>query len=162
MAMAKTWFITGASRGFGALIAEEALRRGDNVVATARDPATVISRLGEPESLLALALDVTNEMQARAAADTAVQRFKRIDILLNNAGFGLLGWSRRRRPRRSRGSTGPMCSGCSCADGSRYADLEHAMKAAGKAGSLELVVVTSRHATDMIANAPMTPRPKVH
>jgi NAD(P)-dependent dehydrogenase (short-subunit alcohol dehydrogenase family) len=89
--MAKTWFITGASRGFGALIAEEALRRGDNVVATARDPAVVIRGLGESESLLALPLDVTDEVQARAAADTAVQRFKRIDILLNNAGFGLLG-----------------------------------------------------------------------
>jgi len=89
--MTKTWFITGASRGFGALIAEEALRRGDNVVATARDPAVVVRGLGEWENLLALPLDVTDEVQARAAADTAVQRFKRIDILLNNAGFGLLG-----------------------------------------------------------------------
>jgi NAD(P)-dependent dehydrogenase (short-subunit alcohol dehydrogenase family) len=89
--MAKTWFITGASRGFGALIAEEALQRGDNVVATARNPAALANRLGQPEKLLGLALDVTDEAQARAAADAAVQRFGRIDILLNNAGFGLLG-----------------------------------------------------------------------
>ena len=89
--MAKTWFITGASRGFGALIAEQALERGDNVIATARDPATVRNRLGGSPNLLAVALDVTDEAQARAAAEAAVARFGRIDILLNNAGFGLLG-----------------------------------------------------------------------
>ena len=89
--VAKTWFITGASRGLAALIAEQALGRGDNVVATARDPARVVSRLGDSPNLLAVALDVTNEAQARAAADAAVARFGRIDILLNNAGFGLLG-----------------------------------------------------------------------
>jgi NAD(P)-dependent dehydrogenase (short-subunit alcohol dehydrogenase family) len=89
--MAKTWFITGASRGFGTLIAEQALERGDNVVATARDPAHVVSRFGDLPNLLPLALDVTDEAQAHAAADVAVARFGRIDILLNNAGFGLLG-----------------------------------------------------------------------
>jgi NAD(P)-dependent dehydrogenase (short-subunit alcohol dehydrogenase family) len=91
MAMAKVWFITGASRGFGALIAEQALERGDNVVATARDPATVVNRLGGAPNLFAVALDVTDEAQARAAAEAAIARFGRIDILLNNAGFGLLG-----------------------------------------------------------------------
>ena len=89
--MAKTWFITGASRGFGSLIAEQALQRGDNVVATARDPASVTTRLGDSANLLAVALDVTDDAQAHAAADAAVARFGRIDILLNNAGFGLLG-----------------------------------------------------------------------
>jgi len=89
--MAKVWFITGASRGFGALIAEQALERGDNVVATARDPATVVNRLGAAPNLFAVALDVTDEAQARAAAEAAIARFGRIDILLNNAGFGLLG-----------------------------------------------------------------------
>jgi NAD(P)-dependent dehydrogenase (short-subunit alcohol dehydrogenase family) len=89
--MSKTWFITGASRGFGALIAEAALGQGDNVVATARDPATVISRLSQPTNLLALPLDVTNESQAREAAGSTIARFERIDVLLNNAGFGLLG-----------------------------------------------------------------------
>lgn len=87
----KTWFITGASRGFGALIAERALDNGDNVVATARNPQAVVDRLGQHPRLLPLALDVTDEAQARSAADVAVQRFGSIDVLLNNAGYGLLG-----------------------------------------------------------------------
>jgi len=89
--MAKTWFITGASRGFGALIAAHALGRGDNVVATARAPEAVTKTLGTPPNLLALALDVTDEKQGVAAAEAAVGQFRRIDILVNNAGFGLLG-----------------------------------------------------------------------
>jgi NAD(P)-dependent dehydrogenase (short-subunit alcohol dehydrogenase family) len=87
----KTWFITGASRGFGARIAELALAQGDNVVATARNPKSAIERLGNHPNLLALALDVTDEAQAKTAADAAIERFGRIDVLLNNAGFGLLG-----------------------------------------------------------------------
>lgn len=59
----KTWFITGASRGFGARIAEQALARGDNVVATARNPDAVAERLGQHPDLLAVALDVTDEAQ---------------------------------------------------------------------------------------------------
>ena len=89
--MAKTWFITGASRGFGALIAAQALDRGDNVVATARSPGTVMKTLGDTPNLLAVALDVTDETQAVAAAQAAVERFGSIDVLVNNAGFGLLG-----------------------------------------------------------------------
>ncbi|MBO0723190.1 MAG: SDR family NAD(P)-dependent oxidoreductase [Blastocatellia bacterium] len=87
----KTWFITGASRGFGALIAKRALEVGDQVVATARNPQTIVDALGSHPNLLALPLDVTNEQQAREAAAAAVKQFGRIDILLNNAGFGLLG-----------------------------------------------------------------------
>lgn len=87
----KTWFITGASRGLGALIARRALDSGDAVVATARDPQSVIATLGDHPNLLAVALDVTDEAQAHAAAGAAIRRFGRIDILLNNAGFGLLG-----------------------------------------------------------------------
>ena len=87
----KTWLITGASRGFGALIAEQALAQGDAVVATARNPQTIIDRLGARPNLLPLALDVTNEAQARDAASAAIRRFGGIDILLNNAGFGLMG-----------------------------------------------------------------------
>jgi NAD(P)-dependent dehydrogenase (short-subunit alcohol dehydrogenase family) len=87
----KTWFITGASRGFGARVAELALTKGDNVVATARRAADIAKRFGEKPNLLAAPLDVTNEAQARAAAALAVERFGRIDVLLNNAGFGLLG-----------------------------------------------------------------------
>lgn len=87
----RTWFITGASRGFGALITQEALNAGDAVVATARNPQTITDRFGEHPNLLAVALDVTDETQAHAAAEAAVKRFGTIDILLNNAGYGLLG-----------------------------------------------------------------------
>jgi NAD(P)-dependent dehydrogenase (short-subunit alcohol dehydrogenase family) len=87
----KTWFITGASRGFGLLIAKLALARGDNVVATARQPQAVAGALGPHEQLLALPLDVTDEKAAAAAAQQAVARFGRIDVLVNNAGYGLLG-----------------------------------------------------------------------
>ena len=87
----KTWFITGASRGFGLRIAKLALEQGDNVVATARRAEAVIEALGNRERLLALPFDVTNEAQAKAAAAAAVEAFGGIDVLLNNAGFGLLG-----------------------------------------------------------------------
>jgi len=87
----KVWFITGASRGFGVLTAQQALARGDFVVATARDPGTVTAALGEHPNLLALRLDVTLEAQAITAAQQALARFGRIDVLVNNAGYGLLG-----------------------------------------------------------------------
>jgi NAD(P)-dependent dehydrogenase (short-subunit alcohol dehydrogenase family) len=85
------WFITGASRGFGALVAQRALEKGDTVVATARDPKAIVDRIGSHPGLLALALDVTQRDQAFAAAQAAVDCFGAIDVLLNNAGFGLMG-----------------------------------------------------------------------
>lgn len=87
----KTWFITGASRGLGAMIAAQALSNGDCVVATARDPHAITDRLGHQSRLLPLALDVTNEAQARSAADVTAARFGSIDVLVNNAGYGLVG-----------------------------------------------------------------------
>jgi NAD(P)-dependent dehydrogenase (short-subunit alcohol dehydrogenase family) len=87
----KVWFITGASRGFGALIARDAWQRGDSVVATARNPQAVTDRLGEHPNLLAVKLDVTSDADAQRAVELAVERFGRIDVLLNNAGYGLLG-----------------------------------------------------------------------
>ncbi len=87
----RTWFITGASRGFGALIAEQALAKGDRVVATARRPEAIAERFGERPDLLALPLDVADEAQAHRAAGVAIGRFGRIDVLVNNAGYGLLG-----------------------------------------------------------------------
>lgn len=86
----KVWFITGASRGFGLLIARDALARGDRVVATARNPESITQALGEHANLLALRLDVTQEAPAVLAARAAIGRFGRIDVLVNNAGYGLL------------------------------------------------------------------------
>ncbi|MGP4084405.1 oxidoreductase [Streptomyces sp. KR55] len=87
-----TWFITGASRGFGLEIARQALERGDKVVATARRPQDVQDALSQyGDSLLAVALDVTDEAQAREAVEAAAERFGTIDILVNNAGRGVLG-----------------------------------------------------------------------
>jgi NAD(P)-dependent dehydrogenase (short-subunit alcohol dehydrogenase family) len=82
----KIILITGASRGLGALIMEAALA-SDAVVATARDPSSI----ADHPRLLKLPLDVTNEAQAREAAARAIEKFGRIDVLVNNAGYGLLG-----------------------------------------------------------------------
>ena len=87
----RTWFITGASRGFGALIAREALSVGDAVIATARSADHVAAALGHHADLLALTLDVTDEGQVSAAVAEGTGRFGGIDVLVNNAGFGLLG-----------------------------------------------------------------------
>lgn len=87
----KTWFITGASRGLGAKLTAAALAAGDNVVATARKAESVLEAFPNQPNLLALPLDVTKEEQARTAALAAVLRFGTIDVLVNNAGFGLLG-----------------------------------------------------------------------
>jgi NAD(P)-dependent dehydrogenase (short-subunit alcohol dehydrogenase family) len=89
--MARVWFITGASRGIGARIAEAALERGDSVVAAVRDPAKAGKELPAHERLLVVRLDVRDEAQAAAAVQAAVDRFGRIDVLVNNAGYGLLG-----------------------------------------------------------------------
>jgi NAD(P)-dependent dehydrogenase (short-subunit alcohol dehydrogenase family) len=83
----KTWFITGATRGFGALITEAVLASGDAVVSTARDPSSI----ADHPRLLKLPLDVTNEQQAHDAAAKGIDKFGRIDVLVNNAGYGLLG-----------------------------------------------------------------------
>ncbi len=85
------WFIPGASRGFGAEIVEKALTAGHSVVATARDPHAVAARFPDAgDHLLPVALDVLDEAQAAAAVEAAVQRFGRIDVVVNNAGRGLL------------------------------------------------------------------------
>jgi NAD(P)-dependent dehydrogenase (short-subunit alcohol dehydrogenase family) len=85
----RVWFITGASRGLGAAIVREALARGHSVTATARNPKTVRRAVGT-SPLLTAKVDVTDERQIREAVDATIARFGRIDVLVNNAGFGLI------------------------------------------------------------------------
>lgn len=90
--MAKTIFITGASRGFGKLWAEAFLKRGDKVVATARNTASLndlVEQYGD--SILPLQLDVNDRAAGFAAVQQAQQKFGSIDVLINNAGYGLFG-----------------------------------------------------------------------
>lgn len=86
MAEKNVWFITGASRGMGIDIARSALAAGHSVVASGRDAARVASAVGAREDLLTLALDVTDPAAAEAAVKAAVDRFGRVDVLVNNAG----------------------------------------------------------------------------
>jgi NAD(P)-dependent dehydrogenase (short-subunit alcohol dehydrogenase family) len=86
-----TWMITGASRGLGAALVRSLLDREQNVVASARRPQAVLDTHGEAPGLLAVALDVTDEQQARLAMSAALERFGRLDVLVNNAGYGLIG-----------------------------------------------------------------------
>ena len=82
----KIWFITGAGRGMGVDIAKAALAAGNAVVATGRNPHAVAEAVGAADDLLAVKLDVTSPADAEAAVQAAVDRFGRIDVLVNNAG----------------------------------------------------------------------------
>lgn len=88
----KTWFITGTSTGFGRSLAEEVIRTGNKVVATARKLSDIedLKELA-PDRVLTLTLDVHNEDEAAKAVHDAVEHFGGIDVLVNNAGYGLLG-----------------------------------------------------------------------
>jgi NAD(P)-dependent dehydrogenase (short-subunit alcohol dehydrogenase family) len=81
----KVWFITGAGRGMGVDITKAALAAGHRVVATGRNTDSVAKAIGEAEDLLVVKLDVTNVLDAEAAVKTAVEKFGRIDVLVNNA-----------------------------------------------------------------------------
>ncbi len=91
--MSKTWMITGAGRGIGAEIARAALANGDRVVAAARKLGQLQDAFAgaDPERIALVELDVADEAQAAPAVAQAVERFGRIDVLVNNAAYGLLG-----------------------------------------------------------------------
>lgn len=90
--MTRTWLITGCSRGFGRALAEAVLDAGDNLLATARDPAT-LEGLGAGRSghLVTAPLDVADEVQASAAVHAAITAFGSLEVLVNNAGYGDIG-----------------------------------------------------------------------
>ncbi|AKF04528.1 Dehydrogenase [Sandaracinus amylolyticus] len=84
----KVWLVTGSSRGLGRAIADAVLAAGDRLVATARDPRALDDLVAQdPARVLAVALDVTRAADARRVVDAAVERFGRIDVLVNNAGY---------------------------------------------------------------------------
>jgi NAD(P)-dependent dehydrogenase (short-subunit alcohol dehydrogenase family) len=90
--MSKTWFITGASRGFGKLWAQAALERGDRVAATARDTATLQELVdAHGDAILPIALDVNDREAGQQAVRDAHAHFGSLDVLINNAGYGHFG-----------------------------------------------------------------------
>jgi NAD(P)-dependent dehydrogenase (short-subunit alcohol dehydrogenase family) len=95
----RIWFITGAGRGMGVDIAKAALAAGHAVVATGRNPERVSTAIGAHDDLLAVKLDVTDPADAQAAVQAAVERFGRIDVLVNNAGNFYAGFFEEIRPQ---------------------------------------------------------------
>jgi NADP-dependent 3-hydroxy acid dehydrogenase YdfG len=92
MSESKVWFITGTSSGFGKALAEEVLAKGERVVATARKPEVLQDLIEKyPSAALAVKLDVTNTEDAKNSVREAVNKFGRIDVLVNNAGYALVG-----------------------------------------------------------------------
>jgi NAD(P)-dependent dehydrogenase (short-subunit alcohol dehydrogenase family) len=88
----RIWFITGASRGFGRSFARAALAAGDHVAATARDSSSLDDLVSEHgDAILPLELDVTDRVAAFAAVRQAHDRFGRLDVVVNNAGYGVSG-----------------------------------------------------------------------
>jgi NAD(P)-dependent dehydrogenase (short-subunit alcohol dehydrogenase family) len=90
--MTKIWFITGSSRGLGRSLTEAVLAKGDKVAATARNTEQLKDLANKyPDQLYAVKLDVTNKEQIVSAVESTIQHFGRIDVLVNNAGFGIIG-----------------------------------------------------------------------
>ena len=87
--MSKVWLITGSSRGLGRALAQAVLATGDRLVATARNPAPLADLVERyPDRIRAVALNVTDDRAAERAVQSAVDAFGRVDVLVNNAGYG--------------------------------------------------------------------------
>jgi NAD(P)-dependent dehydrogenase (short-subunit alcohol dehydrogenase family) len=90
--MAKVWFITGSSRGLGRILTEAVLEAGDLAAATARNPEMLRDLEAKyPDRVCAFQLDVTNNTQIGESVQQTIEKFGRIDVLVNNAGFGIIG-----------------------------------------------------------------------
>ena len=100
MSGSTVWFVTGAAKGMGHSFVTSALAAGHAVVATGRRPNEITTAFGERDDLLALRLDVTSDEESKAAADAAVERFGRIDVLVNNAGASFKGYFEEMSPRQ--------------------------------------------------------------
>jgi NAD(P)-dependent dehydrogenase (short-subunit alcohol dehydrogenase family) len=100
MTSTHTWFITGAGRGMGVEFTKAALAAGHNVVATGRNPETIIEAVGEHERLLVVKLDITSQQDAEQAAQAAVDRFGGIDVLVNNAANFFAGFFEQLSPQQ--------------------------------------------------------------
>ncbi len=111
MTSKKVWFITGAGRGMGVDFAKAALAAGQAVVATGRDTDAVATAVGKSDNLLVVKLDVTNRADAEAAAQAAVDRFGRIDVLVNNAGNFFAGYFEELTPEQIAGQLGTLLIG---------------------------------------------------
>lgn len=87
----KVWFVTGASKGFGLEIVKAVLAAGDKVVATVRNNAAGLqNEVGNPENLLVVTMDVVNEDEVKRAVKDGIDRFGQLDVVVNNAGFGIV------------------------------------------------------------------------
>ena len=89
--MKKTWFITGASKGFGLELVRQLLAKGENVAATSRNKKELENQIEASENFLALQMDLTNESDVERSISEAVTKFGSLDVVINNAGYGLLG-----------------------------------------------------------------------
>lgn len=92
MSKQKVWFITGASKGMGLEVAKTVLANGDKVIATSRNLKEQIENMGEASgNLLPLKVDITNEKEVKSAIEKSIETFGQIDVVLNNAGYYLVG-----------------------------------------------------------------------
>jgi NAD(P)-dependent dehydrogenase (short-subunit alcohol dehydrogenase family) len=91
MSTNKTWFITGASKGFGLLFIEQLLAKGDTVAATSRRLTDLEKAAGAHPNFLPLEVNLTDEQSVKTAIDATIAKFGKLDVVVNNAGYGLLG-----------------------------------------------------------------------